>query len=230
MSIEEAIEYATKMHKGQQRKDGSAYIIHPLTVCIKLKEEGFGEEYQIAGLFHDLLEDTNATEEDILKYSNKQVLEAVKLLTKTKGYDPKEYINNILKNPIAKAVKNQDRIHNLKDAVNSNIDFIKRYLHDTKNNYFSLFSKELDNAYLDLLHKIEKIDTDKIIADKKSTDVYYTIDSSVNGGPVYKTDPLTEKSWVLKNGEWVPCDPFFWADLGDNATLLPENEISQYLN
>ena len=56
MKIEDAIIYATKKHTNQTRRDGSPYIFHPIYVCNLLKDQGYPIEYQIAGLFHDLLE------------------------------------------------------------------------------------------------------------------------------------------------------------------------------
>ena len=77
-----ALEFAKAKHKGQKRIGGDDYITHPIAVSEIVKNQGFDEIYQIAALFHDLLEDTDATEDEILKYGNQQILEAVKLLTK----------------------------------------------------------------------------------------------------------------------------------------------------
>ena len=77
-----ALEFAKAKHKGQKRIGGDDYITHPIAVSQIVKNQGFDEIYQIAALFHDLLEDTDATEEEILKYGNRQILEAVNLLTK----------------------------------------------------------------------------------------------------------------------------------------------------
>ena len=107
-----ALEFATEKHKGQKRIGGDDYITHPVAVCEIVKSQDYDENYQIAALFHDLLEDTDATDEEILKYGNKEVLDAVKLLTKEKGYVMAEYIQSIKENPIAKAVKLADLQHN----------------------------------------------------------------------------------------------------------------------
>ncbi len=145
--IEKAIEYATAKHEGQLRKNGSPYIKHPIAVMDALKQKGYDTDYQLAGLFHDLLEDTDATEEEILALTNEKVLEAVKLVTKSEDVPEEAYIEKILKNPIAKAVKSEDRIHNLNEAMNGDSEFVKRYLEDTKQNYVGVFSDELDTIY-----------------------------------------------------------------------------------
>ena len=118
-----ALEFAKAKHKGQKRIGGDDYITHPIAVSEIVKNQGFDEICQITALFHDLLEDTDATEEEILKYGNSKILEAVNLLTKKKGYDMAEYINAIKQNPIAFAVKAADRLHNLQCAVITDEEF-----------------------------------------------------------------------------------------------------------
>ena len=105
MDINECVAYIKEKHKGQKRKQGTPYYEHPFAVAEILKEKDFGDDYYVTGLFHDLLEDTNATEDEILKLSNKEVLTAVKLLTKQKNYNIDDYINGINNHSIAKMVK-----------------------------------------------------------------------------------------------------------------------------
>ena len=66
MNLSGCIEYMKQKHEGQLRKQGTPYFMHPLEVSNILKTKGFDENYQIAGLFHDLLEDTDTTYEEIL--------------------------------------------------------------------------------------------------------------------------------------------------------------------
>lgn len=139
---ENALSFAALKHEGQFRKGGKPYITHPVAVAEYLKEKGYPESYILAGLFHDLLEDTDTTEEEILSLSDREVLEAVRLLTKKKGYDPVEYISAIKKNPIAFAVKTADRIHNLSCAVEASEEFRKRYIEDSEMWYLD-FSPEI---------------------------------------------------------------------------------------
>ncbi len=95
MEFNNAIKYIKEKHKGQKRKQGTPYYLHPVEVSIMLKEKGFPIEYQIVGLFHDLLEDTDTSYDEILKLTNSEIANAVKLLTKEEGYNMSEYISRI---------------------------------------------------------------------------------------------------------------------------------------
>ena len=150
-----ALEYATDKHKGQKRIGGDDYITHPMAVCEIVKEQGLDENYQIAALFHDLLEDTDATEEEILGYGGADVLEAVKLLTKYKGYVMAEYIAAIKNNPIAFAVKTADRLHNLQCALVAHEEFKRKYVLETVDWYMD-FSSEIRKAVKKLAESLEK--------------------------------------------------------------------------
>jgi (p)ppGpp synthase/HD superfamily hydrolase len=149
-----ALEFAKAKHKGQKRIGGDDYITHPIAVSEIVKNQGFDEIYQITALFHDLLEDTDATEEEILKYGNSKILEAVNLLTKKKGYDMAEYINAIKQNPIAFAVKAADRLHNLQCAVITDEEFKRKYILETVDWYLD-FSPEIRKAVKRLAESLE---------------------------------------------------------------------------
>ena len=143
--VQSALLFATEKHKGQKRIGGDDYITHPVAVCEIVKNQGFGCDYLITALFHDLLEDTDATEEEILAYGSPEILEAVKLLTKTEGYVMSEYIRAIKENPIAFAVKAADRLHNLQCAVVTNEDFKRKYILETVDWYMD-FSLDIRKA------------------------------------------------------------------------------------
>ena len=144
-SLQLALEFAKAKHKGQKRIGGDDYITHPIAVSEIVKNQGFDESYQIAALFHDLLEDTDATEEEILKFANPQILEAVNLLTKKKGYDMAEYVSSIKQNPIAFAVKAADRLHNLQCAIITDEEFKRKYILETVDWYMD-FSSDIRKA------------------------------------------------------------------------------------
>lgn len=140
MNYNDALEFATKKHSGQYRKDGREYIVHPYNVSKLLEEKGYGLDYQVAGLFHDLLEDTDATKEEILLLSTPEVLEAVELVTKIDGYTNEVYLPNIFKNEIAREVKMADRLNNLRDAAFCDDKFKVKYIKETKEYYYPLIT------------------------------------------------------------------------------------------
>lgn len=144
-NCKQALAFATIKHEGQTRTGGKPYITHPVAVAEIVAKRGFGEEYVLAGLFHDLLEDTDATEEEILSLSSEATLRAVKLLTKEKGYVMSEYMAGIVANPIAREVKAADRLHNLSCAHECSEEFRVRYI------------KESIDWYLDLSPEIAKV-------------------------------------------------------------------------
>lgn len=80
--IYEAYLYADKMHQGQMRKSGDPYITHPLHVAIILAELHVGPDTIIAGLLHDVVEDTQAVLDDILNKFGEDVMHVVDGVTK----------------------------------------------------------------------------------------------------------------------------------------------------
>ena len=151
MDIEKIRNYAINKHAGQKRRQGTPYHEHPIAVANILKEKGFPQEYQIVALLHDVLEDTNTSYEEIKQISNKNIADAVNLLTKENNYIMEEYISRININDMAKMVKLADRLHNLKEAILAPLNFRKRYIEETKKWYIDLsnntpFQEELKIA------------------------------------------------------------------------------------
>lgn len=142
-------EIVKEKHKGQTRKQGTPYYLHPFTVAQILKDKGFNEKYQITGLFHDLLEDTDTTSKFIVDISDLEIANAVELLTKKEGYNMISYINGIKQNEIAKMVKLVDRIHNLSETHYASNQFKEKYIKETEDWYIELskgtiFERELN--------------------------------------------------------------------------------------
>ena len=132
MELDNYIEFIKKKHNGQTRIQGTPYYMHPLEVSSILDQKGFPKDYQIAGLFHDLLEDTDTTYEELVKISNKEIANAVKLVTKEKGYVMSEYMNRIKQNDMARMVKLADRLHNLSETHLASLKFKERYIKETE--------------------------------------------------------------------------------------------------
>lgn len=80
--IEKAYHIASRAHKGQTRRSGEAYIIHPLSVAIILAELEMDKETIIAGILHDVVEDTILTTEDIRRDFGEEVSLLVEGMTK----------------------------------------------------------------------------------------------------------------------------------------------------
>lgn len=101
--IKEAFIYAQEKHKDQIRKSSQLpYIIHLYDVARILTNNHAPEYVIVAGILHDTLEDTNATESEIEQLFGQKVKEIVVSETENKALCWKE--------------RKQDRIDNLKNA------------------------------------------------------------------------------------------------------------------
>ena len=80
--IEKAFDIAYHAHEGQFRKSGEAYIIHPLWVGIILADLELDKETIVAGILHDVVEDTVMTDEEITKIFGAEVALLVDGVTK----------------------------------------------------------------------------------------------------------------------------------------------------
>ncbi len=76
--IFDAMEFAQKAHRGQYRKCSPVpFIVHPMWIMQRLIREGCSEDVVIAGLLHDVVEDTPYTLQDIQKLFGNRVAELV---------------------------------------------------------------------------------------------------------------------------------------------------------
>ena len=105
-----ALELAVEKHKNQTDKAGNPYILHPLHVM----ENVNSKEGKIVAILHDIIEDTDITEDYLLKIGlSKRIVDAVVALTRSEDMDYQEYIKNLSPNPLAKEVKLADLEHNM---------------------------------------------------------------------------------------------------------------------
>lgn len=125
--IKKAYETANYLHRNQKRNSGEPYIIHPLYVAyIALKELNLHEANSIAAcLLHDTVEDCNMTEEQLIKYFNKDIAELVMGVTKInnlncrtkeerEAYNYRLLLLDVLKNYRIILIKIADRLHNMR--------------------------------------------------------------------------------------------------------------------
>ena len=80
--ILKAYNYANIQHKGQKRKSGEPYIIHPLNVAYILADIGLDESTICAALLHDVVEDTEVSEDDLKKEFGEEITSMVLGVTK----------------------------------------------------------------------------------------------------------------------------------------------------
>ena len=81
-AVERAVRYAEEKHRGQKRKDGSPYIIHPLAVAEIVAEIGLDTDAILGALLHDCIEDTDASYDEIADQFGSTVAELVEGVTK----------------------------------------------------------------------------------------------------------------------------------------------------
>ncbi len=119
-----AYDFAEQAHQGQKRRSGEAYISHSLATAVTLAQMGMDEETIIAGLLHDVPEDTNCSLVEVEKNFGPEVAKLVSGITKLgiiKYRGIQKYAENLRRMFVSMAedirvilIKMADRIHNLK--------------------------------------------------------------------------------------------------------------------
>lgn len=142
--IKLALLKAEQLHKKQVRDNGDPYVLHPLRVANILADELNIKDKNtiILALLHDVLEDTEITEEEIKELFGVKILEYLQLLTKTDDYKEdidrqKKYFWHLKRAPKkVQVVKLADRLDNMRDLENCPDEKKKiRYVLDTGYNY-----------------------------------------------------------------------------------------------
>ena len=104
-----ALRICFEAHNNQADKSGLPYVFHPFHLAEQMEDENT----TIVALLHDVVEDSEYTLEDLEDMGfNKEVLEAIKLLTHDKSVPYEDYIIKLKSNRIARIVKLADLNHN----------------------------------------------------------------------------------------------------------------------
>ena len=181
--IEKAYHVARTAHQGQVRKSGEEYIIHPLCVAIILADLEMDKETIVAGILHDVVEDTIMTREEISEEFSEEVALLVDGVTKLGqlSYDADKVevqAENLRKMFLAMAkdirviiIKLADRLHNMRTLKYMTPEKQKEKARETMEIYAPLAQRlgiskvkvELDDlalkylepeAYYDLVEKV----------------------------------------------------------------------------
>lgn len=125
----QAIRLCFDAHKNQVDKSGMPYVLHP----IHLAEQMQDEITTVVALLHDVVEDTAYTLEDIRGMGfPEEIVAALALLTHDPAVPYMEYVAQIGRNPVARAVKLADLGHNsditrLERVTQKDLDRVKKY-------------------------------------------------------------------------------------------------------
>jgi GTP pyrophosphokinase len=123
--IEKAYDYSQKHHSGQTRASGEPFLAHPLEVALVLAEMKLDATAIAAGLLHDAIEDTAATQEDLVKEFGETVAHIVEGVTKIDKIEfasrEERQAENVRKMVLAMVddirvvlIKLADRLHNMR--------------------------------------------------------------------------------------------------------------------
>ncbi|GHV12813.1 GTP pyrophosphokinase [Fibrobacterales bacterium] len=122
-AISKTLLFVWTAHKGQIRKSGEPYIIHPIAVAKMLAELQMDSSVVLAGLLHDVVEDTKHSKQEIAELFGNDVAEMVDAVTKIeniqKGSDRtaktfQKFLTSISKHPQVIVIKLSDRLHNMR--------------------------------------------------------------------------------------------------------------------
>ena len=136
-----AVSFAITWHKDQKRKyTNEPYVLHPIAVAKLLEAKGFGKDVVYAGLFHDLVEDTDCTLDIIADKFGARVAELVDMVTdvSTPMDGNRKARKEIDRNHLAvadsdgQAIKCADIINNTSDIIKHDLAFAKVYTQEMR--------------------------------------------------------------------------------------------------
>jgi len=149
--IKKAYDFSLKAHDGQLRKSGEPYFVHPVATAKNLAELGMEPDVIVAGLLHDVLEDTNVKEDELEREFGKEIVKLVKGVTKLgtikyKGVE--KNVENLQKFFVSMSedlrilvIKLADRLHNIETLEHVTPEKQKRIALETLEVYAPLANR-----------------------------------------------------------------------------------------
>ena len=111
MTVAEAAQLAERAHEGQTDKAGRPYIEHVFAVRDLLADQG--EHAQLAGVLHDVLEDTTVTVDELRAQGCPEpVIRGVEAVTRRPGETYEDCVRRAAADPLGRLVKLADNAHN----------------------------------------------------------------------------------------------------------------------
>lgn len=150
------------LHRGQIRDEGTPYFNHPIRVArIVFEELGIRDCSIIcAALLHDVIEDSDITEQDLQSMFGDSIANTVRLLTKIKGIPTGDYLRAIEEESpdMALPIKLSDRLDNLRSVhLSKKPDKRARYLDETTTYFLPLARRHNDYVYGQMEELIAKL-------------------------------------------------------------------------
>jgi len=109
-TIEDAILWATEVHRGQVDKSGNPYILHPIRVMMRMTSP----EARIVAILHDTIEDSDHTLDDLRELGyDEPIIAAVDAISRREDESYEEFIQRLKPNPLARRVKLGDLLDNM---------------------------------------------------------------------------------------------------------------------
>ena len=153
--ITEALEFCAFAHKDQKRKAlDIPYASHPSSVGFILYSLDYEEDVIIAGILHDIIEDTSFTEKDIKERFGEKVTNLVKGVTEDKSIESwmerkKNYLSGVKNgNDEVKAISAVDLFDNCRSMLRSLNEGVDMW------GMFSISPEILTNTYKERLRII----------------------------------------------------------------------------
>ncbi len=192
--IEKAYRIAEKANEGQVRKSGEPYIIHPLCVAIILADLEMDKETIVAGLLHDVLEDTILTEQQLVEEFSEDVLLLVDGVTKLQHLHLTDRKNNEKEKSAERLEMQAENLRKMFLAMAKDIRVIMIKLADRLHNMRTLkyqpresqirIARETQEIYCPLAQRLGiskiKIELDDLSLKYLEPEAYYDLVRQIN--------------------------------------------------